>query len=311
MSVSSYWTRIKNVHERFNIDGTVRAFVPHLPKAVWTEIGDCISAREHAPLATAPGSMCIVLRLDIRKWSTLGPKILGKGDDETYSWPESKIMPGQSFWIGSAPFCDPDPSQCQITPGYQPVATSKSGDGHRCWFGKKIKCQFNQDAWRQTSTFSQLKMELGDAAEGVVPQFAWLGVAPACAASPCDCFEAGLMPIFEDKEGDGSECSSGNKWLCVMPMLKDQKDLTATGMSQCFQQDAAREATIQKALDLGDELVKDISAAIQKFGGTKSAEYYRQAASGSSSGSQSAIIAVVIIALLIALGIVIHEMSKR
>lgn len=173
-------------------------------------------------------------------------------------------MPGPTFKLGTCPFCSPDPDQCATTPGYQAVGTTSDC----CWSGEKVKCEFNHEAWKTTATFSQLKNELGEnIAENIIPQFTWFGSAPSCGAHPCDCFEAGMMPIMNDMLGDGSKCLTGEKWLCMTPLLTAHKTLVTTGMQQCYAADAAYHVTVDKALDFGTELVKDISAAIGKFGG--------------------------------------------
>lgn len=37
------------------------------------------------------------------------------------------------IWIGTAPFCDPSPNQCEQTPGYVKTGEDKCGDGNCCW----------------------------------------------------------------------------------------------------------------------------------------------------------------------------------
>jgi hypothetical protein len=172
-------------------------------------------------------------------------------------------MPDTTFELGNAIFCAPASWGCEVTPGYQAIAADSDG----CWTGHKLVCQFNISAWKQTATYAQLQREMGSAAANVVPQFTWFGTAPSCSSNPCDVLEAGMLPITSSDFGSSSQCATGQKWLGMVPLLADQKAVVARGAQQCFAQDPARELTIQKALDMGEEIVKDLAAALTKVTG--------------------------------------------
>lgn len=167
-------------------------------------------------------------------------------------------MPAQSFLLGTAPFCSPNPEQCYVTIGYQPTGRQKAN----CWTGDKVVCSFNVAAWRKTPMFDELKREIGDKANDVLPMFQWVGKAPACNADICDLFKMGYMPVALDEYGDGSGCVVGEKILGMRPILKDHYKLVEEGRKYCYVSESEKRAIISKCLEIGLELLKQIGKAM-------------------------------------------------
>jgi len=93
----------------------------------------------------------------------------------------------QSKWIGTAPICDAQPSDCaDIDMDY--VRSSKCGDGSCCVTGRKVKCS---------------------------PRQKWLGTAPICDAQPSECADFNMEYVRSSKCGNGSCCVTGRKILCA------------------------------------------------------------------------------------------------
>jgi len=87
------------------------------------------------------------------------------------------------FWIGTAPFCKPSEDQCYDTPGYIPGDKSKCGDGSCCWSGHKIQCKFDEETWKKSSLYRQMRQEKAEDDEydeTEQPKFSWVGEAPFC-----------------------------------------------------------------------------------------------------------------------------------
>ena len=165
---------------------------------------------------------------------------------------------GPEILIGTAPFCDPNPQQCYISPGYQPVRRDKAN----CWTGEKVVCKFNIAAWKQTGMFNELKREMGADAEFVIPVFQWFGSAPVCNATYCDVFTMGYMPIVIDPYGDGAPCGVGDKILGMRPILKSHFVLVDEGRRNCYKESEQRSEIIKKCLDIGNELIKQLAKAM-------------------------------------------------
>lgn len=166
------------------------------------------------------------------------------------------------IWLGTAPFCSPNATSCSKTPGYIAAGTDKCGDGACCWTGQKIQCTFDMSAWKTTPLYSELMMETNGAAKDYVPEFVWLGQAPACSVDACDCMMAGFLPIRPDNSGDGSVCTTGSKWLCVRPILARHQQVVDEGAKECWQLAQIRAETLKLALQFGQEILQDIEKAM-------------------------------------------------
>jgi hypothetical protein len=164
------------------------------------------------------------------------------------------------FYIGTAPFCDPRGVLCDVTPGYEDGGKSKCGDGSCCWTGNKRRCTFNQNKWEKSDLYRELITE-DPKVQGLTPKFNWFGKAPLCSATPCDVYEAGMVPIKSHTCGDGSCCVSGEKWLGIKPLSTYQKDLVKTGQKECMQLDQLKEQTIQEGLKFGAKVAESIAKA--------------------------------------------------
>ncbi|MCP3681186.1 MAG: hypothetical protein GY861_00715, partial [bacterium] len=110
----------------------------------------------------------------------------------------------QEKWLGVAPFCQQDASDCSML---QPqgewsyVRDDKSGDGPPCWTGHKVLCE-------RTKCIDN-NPEYNDAISSW-----WVGVPPFCAGSPCDCVnQYGAVPWRQDPVGEDPHkpCWTGEK----------------------------------------------------------------------------------------------------
>ena len=70
----------------------------------------------------------------------------GGGSSNPSPAPAPAPMPSpvlDSRWLGTAPFCDADPSDCNnLGPGWSYLRTSVTGDGAPCTTGRKVMCVF-------------------------------------------------------------------------------------------------------------------------------------------------------------------------
>ena len=167
----------------------------------------------------------------------------------------------ENYWIGTGPFCNPHPSQCEQTPGYIATDTSTSGDGSSCWTGQKIKCQFSKSKWQQTPYYQQLVKD-DPSARNSIPEFTWFGTAPLCGASPCDVYKAGKYPVKAGKCGDGSCCSTGEKWLGMTPVTQRQRDAVKEGSKNCWNMSVLQEHTLQAGLAFGASVASSIARMV-------------------------------------------------
>ena len=95
-------------------------------------------------------------------------------------------------WIGTAPFCRADPTDCVGT--YNHYWTwSKCGDGKQCWSRYKVLC------CNKPIPYSLLY---------------WKGTSPFCRGSCNDCSTGDDCVINDNKCGDGARCWTGHKVLC-------------------------------------------------------------------------------------------------
>lgn len=119
--------------------------------------------------------------------------------------PSEKKPMADHYWLGTAPFCNAKPSDCESTPGYVFAEYSSIGDGASCWSGQKVKC---------------VKKEKSDI------KYAWFGSAPFCNENPfIDIVVDGWVPIKVDRYGDGSNCVKGFKVLARNPINKQESEV--------------------------------------------------------------------------------------
>ena len=106
-------------------------------------------------------------------------------------------------WIGTAPFCKGDRSDC-IHPWGNYEGESERGDGAKCWTGHKVKC-----------CYSYCK---------------WVGTAPFCRGHPSDC--TGKYSLYRGRAtaGQGNYCLSGYKVLCCEPRQPVEMEGYDTGL---------------------------------------------------------------------------------
>lgn len=156
----------------------------------------------------------------------------------------------KSFWIGTAPFCDPHPDQCEKTPGFVAIKKDKCGDGACCWSGEKIKCEFNENKFKEDFSNDVFT-------KAAKPQ--WFGNAPICSSQPCDVYKADMVPIKSDKCGDGSCCWTGEKWLGIQPQTEEQKINVRQGKKECWDFNKLQEQTLQAGLSFGTSVANAVS----------------------------------------------------
>ena len=154
------------------------------------------------------------------------------------------------FWIGTAPFCNPHPDQCEKTPGYKAVDTDKCGDSSCCWTGKKIKCEFDNE---------RFKSDMNNDVFSKANKSQWFGTAPFCNSDPCDAYKSDMFPIKSDKCGDGSCCATGEKWLGIHPQTEAQKRQVQEGKSDCWKLRLMQEDTLKAGLKLGSSALETVS----------------------------------------------------
>lgn len=171
-------------------------------------------------------------------------------------------MLSDTYKLGTPPFCSPASFGCSETPGYEAV----SRNSNECWNGHQLTCKFNDDAWKSTAFYARLQNELGKNAKNLKPQFTWFGMPPDCVTSPCDVFMAGQFPLTKSEFGSGTQCRTGSKWLGMIPLSVEQKDIVQLGARQCRMGDPLRELTIEKALARGQDLIKDMASALTRVG---------------------------------------------
>lgn len=221
-------------------------------------------------------------------------------------------MLGLTYKLGTPIFCEPPSWGCSITPGYEAVAQNSED----CWTGHQLICQFNVNAWRQTKTYAKLQQEMGPNAIKTIPKFEWLGSSPECNSSPADCLKAGLLPLTSSNFGNGDQCSSGLKWLGMSPLLEEQKEIVAIGATKCIENSPEKEAYIQKAISIGQDFVKDMAAALIKYGNVSVntakapilniTEGYRNSSFGSTTTTL-----IIVLSILIFVGIIGFILWKR
>lgn len=167
----------------------------------------------------------------------------------------------QPFYIGTAPFCNPSKHQCTATPGYYADEEDTCGDGSCCWSGKKIACKFSHDKWKSTPLFQEIMSEEPQHFNRV-PEFNWFGKAPACSANVCDVYKAGMIPIKSHKCGDGSCCTTGEKWLGMRPILKKHDKAVTTGLKKCLHIENQQEKNIEAGLKFGSSVSNTLGSIL-------------------------------------------------
>ena len=93
-----------------------------------------------------------------------------------------------------------------------------------------------------------------------VPNFTWFGTSPYCGGDPCDVYKAGMLPIKSASCGNGSCCTTGEKWLGIRPILKEHIANMKEGKKECWEFKKLQEKTLQDGLAFG----KDVATSIAK-----------------------------------------------
>lgn len=116
----------------------------------------------------------------------------------------------EQSWAGTAPFCSAHPADCyNFAPegSHVFIKRNKHGDGQTCMSGNKVLC-------------ARAVCRSNDPEYDPNNKTWWVGTAPACAGSPCDCVSqsAGAVPWRQDSRGGGgATCVTGTKQLCLRP----------------------------------------------------------------------------------------------
>lgn len=126
----------------------------------------------------------------------------------------------------------------------------------------KIKCEHQTDIWKNSSVYKEFMIESEGRFPDYVPNFTWFGSAPFCGGDACEVYKAGMLPIQAAKCGDGSCCSTGEKWLGVRPILKEHKENVKEGKKECWEFKKLQEKTLQDGLSFGTNIAKAIGSAV-------------------------------------------------
>jgi hypothetical protein len=126
----------------------------------------------------------------------------------------------QSQWFGTAPWCHGHDGDCQAWGG-EKVQECSDCSGSTCWKGTKVRCE------------KEIKRGILDECNPICSSFyhkTWVGTAPACGGSECDCIATDSIPmVLEGGSGHcecnqqgncpnfGSTCFTGQKVLCIKP----------------------------------------------------------------------------------------------
>ncbi len=101
-----------------------------------------------------------------------------------------RVAVAQEIWIGTAPFCKGEPSDCTAR-GMDYVRSDRRGDGKACRRGQKVLCRPRGGTAANSSEF-------------------WIGTPPFCNGQPADCAARGLDYVRSEPR----DCRRGQKVLC-------------------------------------------------------------------------------------------------
>ena len=133
-------------------------------------------------------------------------------------------MERKPLYLGTAPFCNAKPEDCEKIPGYRYAGKKgKYISGRRCVTGEKVKCEFNEDEFKSSDVYKRISNDEDELNENYNPDMKWYGRAPVCGGWECDAYEDDKLPVKRSKFGEGSNCISGYKILGVNPLNEKQK----------------------------------------------------------------------------------------
>jgi hypothetical protein len=126
--------------------------------------------------------------------------------------------------LGTGPICKTSSKKCSLMPGY--IYDGKTGKG--CIIGKKIKCKFDREAFKNSSVYQDMLKNKGDLTvdiDSFIPEYKWFGKSPYCDTTIYDIIAEGYFPMnVKDKYGDGFYCLKGKKLLGVKPYTNKQQE---------------------------------------------------------------------------------------
>lgn len=178
---------------------------------------------------------------------------LGKLTDSTC--PRTNVTSWK--WIGTAPFCGAEKSNCADI-GWTFDHASKSGGGASCWTGEKVLCK---------STKMGVSDKCNPECNGKF-QVKVVGTSPACDATECDCLMTD-PPMFPYRYGgqDGSvenPCSHRPDWRGYTAKPCYKTPLNTAQHVVCL----APEANLLTG-SVSQDLAKAVESARQKCAGVK------------------------------------------
>jgi hypothetical protein len=157
-------------------------------------------------------------------------------------------------WIGTAPFCGGHSASCESHEGRYFIASDASGDGDKCWTGKKILCA--------KPVCSKWDAEFSDAFDKTV-----IGTSPLCHGTPCDCFEQGAIPWKSTGSYTGKVgCVVGEYQICLKPnsaipaaLQETYAAQVAAGLKVCQQREKMDATFLQEGIDILNKVANAIS----------------------------------------------------
>lgn len=161
-----------------------------------------------------------------------------------------------TYFSGSAPFCNGSKYDCDKIPGYVYAGDEKCGDGSCCWTGRKAKCVFDEKKWKESTIYKNLQIDSKDErVKDYRPEFNWFGTAPLCDYGECELYKAGYIPVAYDACGDGSCCKTGNKILGIRAVLPEHKEIVKNEKKNCYKLEMKKEDTKKEIAEtIGDGL---------------------------------------------------------
>lgn len=165
-------------------------------------------------------------------------------------------------WFGTAPICRGNSKDC-TSRGMKVETYCKDCNGAVCRSGKKVKCyKWDKNAWND-----ECDVECSAAFSRN-----WVGTAPFCGASDCDCFRINKLPVTSATseaesckcsdqsrcETFGSTCTTGRKIMCALPkgvknaaLNKKLAKAIAAAKRDCTKRDKISSKNKQAALKAG------------------------------------------------------------
>lgn len=175
-------------------------------------------------------------------------------------------------WLGTAPSCGSNKRHCQDRGGTF-VRYDAYGDGSYCWWGWKVLCKI-PDRYIKDDCHPECSRNFNRQ---------WVGTAPWCAASDCDCIRQNKVPVKVSSNNPGCPCKNrgrcphfganchfGNKVFCIGPAVWGNKtmedDLKRARLNDCTKRQEINEQTKRVMIQSATQIAV---AGIKAKGGKK------------------------------------------